>query len=172
MSKSLGNYIGVAELPSEMFGKIMSISDELMLRYYELLTREDVAALKAALGNGSAHPMELKKRLGEILVARFHGADASTAARSGFEERFQERHLDTSKLDEFVVEDSGAKLSLPHVMRAAGLVASTSEARRLIKQKAVRLDGAAVISEEVERPGAGEATLEVGKRRAVRLRFR
>jgi tyrosyl-tRNA synthetase len=171
MSKSLGNYIGVAEPPSEMFGKIMSISDELMLRYYELLTSEDAGALKAALAGGNAHPMELKKRLGQILVARFHGEKASAAARAGFEERFQERHLDASKLDEFVIEDSGPKLSLPHIMRAAGLVASTSEARRLIKQKAVRLDGAAVTSEEAERPDAAEATLEVGKRRAVRLRF-
>jgi tyrosyl-tRNA synthetase len=171
MSKSLGNYIGVAEPPGEIFGKIMSISDDLMLRYYELLTSEDAAALGRAIGDGSAHPMELKKRLGEILVARFHGADAAAAACAAFEQRFQERRLDASKLDEFVVEDAAAMLSLPHVMRAAGLVASTSEARRLIKQKGVRLDGKTAESEEVERPAASEAVLEVGKRRAVRLRF-
>ncbi len=171
MSKSLGNYIGVAEPPQEIFGKVMSISDELMLRYYELLTAEDGTALRRALADGSAHPMELKKRLAELLTGRFHGADAAAAARRGFEERFQRGHLDHDSLPELRVDGTAATLSLPHVMQAAGLVKSTSEARRLLKQRAVRVDGETVAAEELPRGAAAERILEVGKRRAVRLRF-
>src|SRR4029450_9666236 len=92
MSKSLGNYIGVAEPPGEIFGKIMSISDELMLRYYELLTDEDLPPLRAALAAGTTHPMDAKKRLGELLVTRFHGADAAAAARRAFAARLPQRY--------------------------------------------------------------------------------
>lgn len=171
MSKSLGNYIGVAEPAEEIFGKIMSISDDLMLRYYELLTTKDVAALREGLAAGRVHPMDCKKRLGEILVERFHDRTAASAARRGFEERFQQGHLDVAALAEVRVQLTEGKISLPRVMREADLVGSNSEARRLIKQRGVRIDGTTVEGEEYE-PASGEgAVLEVGKRRAVRLRF-
>jgi tyrosyl-tRNA synthetase len=169
MSKSLGNYIGVAEPPEEIFGKIMSISDELMLRYYELLTREDAGVVRDRIEAGELHPMDAKKRLGEILVTRFHDAEAARRARAGFEERFQQRHLDASALPEIVVA-AAEKVWLPRLMRDAGLVKSSAEARRLIHQHGVRLNGETIIQEELPRP-RGELVLEVGKRRAVRVRF-
>jgi tyrosyl-tRNA synthetase len=170
MSKSLGNYIGVAEPPAEIFGKVMSISDERMLRYYELLTSEDVTALRAALAGGSVHPMEMKKRLGELLVARFHGADAASAARQGFEQRFQQHHLDADGLDEVTVTPADGRLWLPGLLHAAKLVKSNSEARRLLKQRAVRIDGETVEGEDYACSGGRQLVVEVGKRRAVRVR--
>jgi len=171
MSKSLGNYIGVAESAEEIFGKIMSISDELMLRYYELLTTEDVTGLRQEVASGRAHPMDCKKRLGSILVERFHGQDAAAAARRGFEERFQQGRLDVEALPDFRVDASGGTISLPRVMRDAGLVSSNSEARRLIKQRGVRVDGTTVDGEDFTPASQRPAVLEVGKRRAVRLLF-
>jgi tyrosyl-tRNA synthetase len=171
MSKSLGNYIGVAEPAEEIFGKIMSISDDLMLRYYELLTTEDVTQLRQTLAEGRAHPMDCKKKLGEILVERFHDPGAASAARHAFEERFQQGHLDVEALPEVRVETTGGTISLPRIMREAGLVGSNSEARRLIKQRGVRVDGTTVEGEEYTPASQEPAILEVGKRRAVRLRF-
>jgi tyrosyl-tRNA synthetase len=170
MSKSLGNYIGVAEPPDEIFGKLMSISDTLMLRYYELLTGEDVAALRDGIGGGTLHPMDAKKRLGEMLVERFYDASAASAARRGFEERFQRGHVDVAGLP--VVEfPATEKLSLPGMLVASGIVSSNSDARRLIRQQAVRINGEKVAGEEITRPG-DEVLVEVGKRRAVQWRFK
>jgi tyrosyl-tRNA synthetase len=169
MSKSLGNYIGVAEPPEEIFGKVMSISDDLMLRYYELLTDEDVAVLRRRIDNAALHPMEAKKQLAEILVTRFYDAAAARHARAGFEERFQQHHLDASALPEVVIA-AGERVWLPGLMREAGLVKSNGEGRRLIQQRAVRVDGTTVMEEELSRPSA-EVVIEVGKRRAVRVRF-
>jgi tyrosyl-tRNA synthetase len=171
MSKSLGNYIGVAEAPEEIFGKVMSVSDELMLRYYELLTLEDTASLRGRIEAATTHPMEAKKELAQILVGRFHGEDAAQRARMGFEERFQKGKLDVASLDEVLWADPAPRVWLPALLREARLVQSSSEGRRLIKQRAVRVDGATVSEEDIERPAADEFVLEVGKRRAVRVRF-
>jgi tyrosyl-tRNA synthetase len=170
MSKSLGNYVGVAEPPGEIFGKVMSIDDVLMLRWFELLTEVDVEALRRGLANDSEHPMELKKRLAEMLTARFHGAAAATTARRAFEERFQARHLDAAALAEIAVAARDGALWLPGALSQAGLVKSNSEARRLIKQGAVRIDGRPVDGEVYPCAAAAELVLEVGKRRAVRIR--
>jgi tyrosyl-tRNA synthetase len=170
MSKSLGNYIGVAEPPAEIFGKIMSISDTLMLRYYELLTAEDLTALRRALDAGGMHPMDAKKRLGELLVTRFHGAPAALEARRAFEERFQQRVLDSAALDEIQVTPREGSIWLPGLLHDAKLVKSNSEARRLLKQRAVRIDGATVESEDYPCTQTGQLVLEVGKRRAIRVR--
>jgi tyrosyl-tRNA synthetase len=169
MSKSLDNYIGVAEPPEEIFGKIMSISDPLMLRYFELLTTEDMAALRDGIAGGTVHPMDAKKRLGEILVARFHDEAAAASARKAFEERFQKGHIDTTALPvvRFPATDT---IKLPELLLASGVVSSNSEARRLIRQRAVRLNGERVANEEMMRPG-DEVLVEVGKRRAVQWRF-
>ena len=170
MSKSLGNYVGVAEPPGEIFGKVMSISDELMLRWYELLTDVDLAALRRDLESGGAHPMDAKKRLAETLTARFHGAEAGGAARRGFEERFQQRHLDTGALDEVAATRKDGALWLPGLLHQAGLVKSNSDARRLLKQRAVRIDGTTVESDQFACAAGAELVLEVGKRRAIRVR--
>ena len=171
MSKSLNNYIGVTEPPAEIFGKLMSISDPLMERYYELLTNEDVRALSQAIADSREHPMTAKKRLGEILVGRLHSPKAAAVARHDFEKRFQQGQLDADRLAEIEVREGAATVWLPAIMRQAGFVASNSEARRLIKQHGVRLNGTTVVSEEVPRGDRQELVLEVGKRRAVRLRF-
>jgi tyrosyl-tRNA synthetase len=171
MSKSLGNYIGVAESPDEMFGKLMSISDPLMVRYYELLTGEDTTALARSIEAGRVHPMEAKKRLGEMLVERFHGAAEATSARHRFEERFQQGHLDLQTVPEIEIRSDDASIWLPGLMREAGLVKSNSEARRLLKQHGVRVNGTTVSEEELPRGSETELLLEVGKRRAVRVRF-
>jgi tyrosyl-tRNA synthetase len=171
MSKSLGNYIGVAEPPAEIFGKIMSISDPLMLRYYELLTAEDVTGLRAALSTGSRHPMDAKKHLGELLVARFHGVEAAREARRAFEQRFQEHQLDAEALEEIGVTLQDGHVWLPGLLHEAKLVKSNSEARRLLKQRAVRIDGTTVESEAYSCGGARQLVLEVGKRRAIRVRI-
>jgi tyrosyl-tRNA synthetase len=170
MSKSLGNYVGVAEPPGEIFGKVMSISDELMLRWYELLTHEDVAALRDAIASGRVHPMDAKKHLAEVLVDRFHDAEAAGAARAAFEERFQHRHLDTATLGEFVATAVDGRVFLPALLHQAGLVKSNSDARRLIKQRAVRIDGATVASEDIACVAGTQLVIEVGKRRAIRVR--
>ena len=167
MSKSLGNYIGVAEPPAEIFGKVMSISDELMLRYYELLTEQDEARVKLMT---AANPMDAKKHLAGLLVERFHGVAAAGEARRAFEERFQQRHLDVEALDEIAVVPKDGRIWLPGLLSQANLVKSNSEARRLLKQRAVRIDGATVESEEYECASAQQLVLEVGKRRAIRVR--
>jgi tyrosyl-tRNA synthetase len=163
MSKSLGNYIGVAEPPTEIFGKVMSISDQLMLRYYELLTDLDLAEVKRT---AAADPMGTKKQLAALLVERFHGADAAAAARHGFEERFQQRRLDVDALDEFSVTAKDGKIWLPGLLHDAKLVKSNSEARRLLKRAVHRrCDGE---SEEYHLEVVSWCS--VGKRRAIRVR--
>jgi tyrosyl-tRNA synthetase len=114
--------------------------------------------------------MDAKKRLGEMLVERFHDATAAAAARRGFEERFQRGHVDVAALPviEFPLTE---RIKLPEMMVTSGIASSNSEARRLIRQQAVRMNGEKVTSEEMARPG-DEVVVEVGKRRAVQWRFR
>jgi tyrosyl-tRNA synthetase len=171
MSKSLGNHIGVAEPAEEIFGKIMSISDDMMWRYYELLSGVEIAPLKSEVEAGRRHPMDVKKDLAETIARRFAGDEEGGAARRSFEQRFQARHIDPADLDEVTVSAVEGKVQILQVLRSAGLVASNSEARRLIKQRAVRIDGTTVSGEEVSCGDGHSALLEVGKRRAVRLRF-
>ncbi len=169
MSKSLGNYIGVAEPPGEIFGKAMSISDELMLRWYELLTDVDVADLRQRLADGREHPMAAKKALAETLAARFHDAAAAAAARQAFEQRFQQRQLDTGSLAVVTAPRRDGALWLPGLLAAHQLASSNSEARRLLRQRAVRIDGVTVEQEQFPCEAGTELVLEVGKRRAVRV---
>jgi len=114
--------------------------------------------------------MEAKKALAETLVARFHGADAGNAARHGFEERFQQRHLDTGSLEEVVATSKDGAVWLPGLLSQAKLVKSNSDARRLLKQRAVRIDGTTIESEQFACAAGAELVLEVGKRRAIRVR--
>ncbi len=171
MSKSLGNSIGITEPPAEMFGKIMSISDALMLRYFELLTSEDVEGLREAIATGRAHPMEVKKRLAHVLVARFHGADAAVDAEGGFARRFQRREL-PADIPTVAIRTHHVAVGVVDVIASSGLVGSRSEARRMVSQGAVRVDG-----ERVSGPDAQIATarrriiLQVGPRRIRAVEF-
>lgn len=159
MSKSYGNHVGVKDAPADMFGKIMSVSDELMWRYYELLTEEDVAASRAK------HPMEAKKFLASSIVGRFHGAAAGAEARTNFESVFSKKE-EPENLTDFSVPRAG--LDPVELIVTAGLAASKSEARRLIEQGGVQLAGHRVsLGEKIS--VAEPAVLKVGKRRFVRL---
>ncbi len=173
MSKSLGNYVGITDDPGSMFGKLMSVSDDLMFRYYELLSSMDmdeIAGLKRDMEQGSLHPREVKVRLAMELVARFHGDEAAKKARDGFDAQFRRGEI-PEDIPEFVLPgdmDRNA-VFLPRVLKEAGLVKSASEARRLIKQGAVSIDGQKVSGDEVAVAEDG-AVIKVGKRRFVRLK--
>jgi tyrosyl-tRNA synthetase len=166
MSKSLGNYIGINEAPEEMFGKIMSISDVLMWRYYELLSDKNLQQIQAArsgIESGELHPMDLKKSLGAELVGRFHGTDAAQAARDYFETRYQKRS---------VPKDIKKQFSAPESIWICQLLAdelkfakSRGEARRLIMQGAVKVDGQVITDVNFHFRGDVHQILEVGKSR-------
>jgi tyrosyl-tRNA synthetase len=138
MSKSVGNYIAVEDKPEEMFGKLMSISDTLMFRYYELLTSEDLAGVKAA------HPMEAKQALAALIVARYHGAEAGQQARAAFQQKFQEREFPSDPDVRLILTQAdlreGQTISLVDLVAKTGLVPSKSEARRLIIQGGLEVD--------------------------------
>lgn len=138
MSKSLGNYIALEDKPEEMFGKIMSISDTLMHRYYELLTTEDLGRVT------TLHPMESKQALAEQIVVRYYGAEAGQAARAVFQQKFQEKEFPTEPDARVVltkVDLKDGKIGLVDVIARTGLVPSKSEARRLVAQGGVEVDG-------------------------------
>ena len=139
MSKSVGNYIALEDKPGDMFGKIMSISDDLMVRYYELLTTEDLAKVKAA------HPMEAKQQLAQLLVMRYHGEEAARQAREGFQQKFQEKEFPNEPdvrlcLTKIDLKGDGT-ISLTDLVAKTGLVPSKSEARRLIIQGGLEVNG-------------------------------
>ncbi|MCG6897022.1 MAG: tyrosine--tRNA ligase [Thiocapsa sp.] len=171
MSKSLGNYIGITDSPDDMFGKIMSISDDLMWRYFELLSARDMSEIQAwkeAVAEG-ANPRDIKFELGLELVARFHDVASARAALDHFVARFQRGAL-PDEIPERTLPAAGA-VPIANLLKDAGLVRSTSEAIRLIGQGAVRVDG-----ERVEDPrlgcAAGSAHVyQVGKRRVARVRL-
>jgi len=173
MGKSLGNYIGINEPADEIFGKIMSISDELMLRYYELLSDlplPELQLLREGVKDGSVHPMEAKKQLGRELVARYHGADSATAAEENFVKRFRDHQL-PEELEEITLTLEGDKVLLCKVLTEAGLVKSNSEGRRAIQQGGVKVNSDKVANEHLEL-AAGEYILQVGKRRVARVSLR
>ncbi|MGH3054207.1 MAG: tyrosine--tRNA ligase, partial [Gaiellaceae bacterium] len=172
MSKSLANAIGIADPPEEIFGKIMSISDVMMLRYYELLTSENVSVLRAQIQSGALHPMEAKKRLAQMLVARFFDEPSGRRALEGFERQFQKRELPENLRRYTWNKPSEVVPSLPRVVTASGIASSMSEARRLIQQGAVRVDGQRIEDPYfVFPPTQAEAVLQVGPRRVVAIDF-
>jgi tyrosyl-tRNA synthetase len=177
MSKSLGNYVGVTESPDEMFGKIMSVSDELMLRWYDVLEAERAEAVRSEIASGGLHPREAKARLAEGQVRRFHGEEAAAGARLRFDERFRRKGLPAEMLANHEVRlRLPSELQLPELLVEGGLAKSKSEARRLISQGAVRVEGKVVSSERYptdtgSAAGAGALVVEVGKRRALRFIF-
>jgi tyrosyl-tRNA synthetase len=170
MSKSLGNYIGIAEPPDQMFGKVMSISDDLMWRYFDLVsfrTNAEIARLKAECAAGR-NPRDVKFELGVEIVDRFHGAGTGAQARDGFVARFQQGAL-PEDLVEVTLAAGAAGVGLAHVLKGAELVPSTSEAMRQIKQGAVRVDGARVEDAALVFLPGSTHVFQVGKRRLARV---
>ena len=168
MSKSLGNYIGINEAPDTQFGKLMSISDELMWRYFELLSFRplgDVAALKKSVSDGR-NPRDVKFELGVEIVDRFHGAGAGARARDAFVARFQQGHV-PEKIDQVSLTTDGTPQRLANILKGAGLVSSTSDGNRMIDQGAVRVGDAAESLQKVtgrdHSLGPGKYLLQVGK---------
>jgi len=173
MSKSLGNYIGILEPPEEQFGKVMRISDELMWRYYRLVTRipeEEIDEMEKAVQEGKLHPMEAKKRLAETIVKTFHGEEAAKRAREHFERVFSKREL-PENIPEPKVTVSENPIWLPKLLKLVGLVSSTSEGRRQIRGGGVRIDGRKVLDENLKVDLLEkEFILQVGKRRFARIK--
>ncbi|MGJ8669005.1 MAG: tyrosine--tRNA ligase [Oceanococcus sp.] len=171
MSKSLGNYIGINESPSEMFGKLMSISDELMWRYYELLSFMPLAELqrrRQAVADGGLHPKQAKMELAEEITARFSNVQEARQAREGFDKRFAQGEL-PDEIPEKNLSVSSDGIGLAHLLREVGLVSSTSEAMRMLKQNAVKVDQQrANDPKSMFFPGS-EVLLQVGKRRIARV---
>jgi tyrosyl-tRNA synthetase len=171
MSKSLGNYIGIAEPAAEIFGKLMRVSDELMWRYIDLLSFQPAAAVKGwkdQVAKGG-NPREVKVRFAKEIVARFHSAAAADAAEKDFEQRFRHGGL-PDEIPEVTVNAKGA-VTFAQVLKLASLVESTSEANRLIEQGGVKIDGG-VLSDRGLRAESGKSYLvQVGKRRVARVRI-
>ncbi len=173
MSKSLGNYIGILEPPEEQFGKVMRISDDLMWRYYRLVTRvpeEEIEEMERAVKEGRLHPMEAKKRLAETIVKTFHGEEAAKRAREHFERVFSRREL-PENIPEPEITVPENPVWLPRLLKEAGLVKSTSEGRRQIRGGGVRVDGEKVLDENAKIDVLSkEVILQVGKRRFARVK--
>ncbi len=170
MSKSLHNYIAITEPPAEMFGKLMSISDDLMWRYFELLSFRpltEIARLQQSVEEG-ANPRDVKFELAEEIVARFHSPSGAGAAKAEFVARFREGAL-PSDIPERSVASIEGRLGLPRLLKAAGLVGSNAEAMRLIAQGAVRIDGARVEDRGLELPAGSEHVYQVGKRKFAKV---
>ena len=172
MSKSLGNYIGIAEPPAEMFGKLMSISDDLMWRYFELLSFDkslaEIERLRAAAMAGALNPRDCKVELALELVARFHDPAAAAGAREEFERRFRHGAL-PDEMPEVTVSATGGSLPIANLLKEAGLTGSTSEALRLIDQGGVRIDGDKIEDRGLLLAVGTCAVFQVGKRRFARV---
>ncbi len=173
MSKSLGNYIGINEPADEIFGKIMSVSDDLMIRYYELLsdmTLAELEKLKTGIKDGSVHPMEAKKQLGREMVARYHGMSAANQAEENFVRRFRDNQT-PDEMPEVKLSSPEEKALLCKVLAQADLVKSNSEGRRAIQQGGVKVNGEKISDENLEIVCHGEYVIQVGKRRFARVIF-
>ncbi|KFB67961.1 tyrosine--tRNA ligase [Candidatus Accumulibacter vicinus] len=170
MSKSLGNYVGINEPPDEMFGKLMSISDGLMWRYFELLSFrsiENITGLQDEVMEGR-NPREVKVLLAQEIVARFHGASAAVRAQADFDARFRQGAI-PDDIPEVNLLASDRSLSIAQVLKQAGLTSSTSESLRMIQQGGVRIDGARIDDKHLMLPAKGSFVLQVGKRKFARV---
>ncbi|AKP88182.1 tyrosine--tRNA ligase [Achromobacter sp. SIMBA_011] len=169
MSKSKGNYIGISESPDSMFGKLMSISDTLMWRYFELLSfrsLEDIAALRQEI-DGGRNPRDAKVMLAQEIIARFHSAKAADDALAAFEARFRDGAIPEDMPE---VSIGGAPVGILKLLREAGLVASGSEAQRNVEQGGVRVNGDRVEDKSLQLP-AGTYVVQVGKRKFARVKL-
>ena len=172
MSKSLGNYIGIDEPANEIFGKVMSIPDSMIARYYEWLTdvpTKEVSDIKDSLENDSANPMDLKKRVAKLLVSEYHDTDAAATAQTFFEKTIQGNELPEDIQEHILATDvSQTGVRLSNILTEAGITSSTGEARRLIEQGAIKLDNEPVTS-NLDSSELKKGVLRIGRRRYLRL---
>ena len=170
MSKSLDNYIGINEAPGEMFGKIMSISDDLMWRYYELLSAKsssEIEELKQQAQEGR-NPRDIKFELGEEIITRFHSQKDAVAAREEFIQRFKQGKM-PDDIPEVEIPAPDGHLMIGHILKAANLVPSTAEALRMIKQGAVKIDGEKISDQKLSLEAGTTYVYQVGKRRFAKV---
>ena len=170
MSKSLGNYVGINEAPAEIFGKLMSISDDLMWRYIELLSFESLATVrkwKAEVAEGR-NPRDIKAGFAQEIVARFHGKPAAAGALADFEARFKQGAV-PEDIPEFTIPATGDGIPLPQVLKHARLTSSTSDALRMLEQGGVKLDGARVSDKGLRLAQGQTVVVQVGKRKFARV---
>ena len=173
MSKSLDNYIGITESADDIYGKVLSISDTLMFRYYELLSdlsAAEIEILSQDMQEGRIHPKEVKKKLARELTSRFYGEEESVRAEKSFEQVFKHHGL-PENIPELILQKADGEIWLPKLLVEAGLTGSTSEARRLIKQQAVSLDGEKVLDIGFSVQPDQDVLVKVGKRRFAKIRF-
>ena len=173
MSKSKGNYVGINEAPDDMFGKLMSISDELMWRYFLLLSFRpmgEISALRRECEEGR-NPRDAKVALAQEIVARFHSRDAAERALASFEARFRGGALPES-MPEVTIETAGAGIAVANLAKQAGVVDSTSEALRLIAGRGLKVDGEVVADKGVTVPAGATVVVQAGKRRFARVTVR
>ncbi len=172
MSKSLGNYIGITDSADDIFGKILSIPDSIMFRYYELLSdlsTSDIAALQGDMEGGTAHPKEVKKGLARELTARYYGDTAAIKAEENFERVFKQHGVPDDIVEKIM--PAGGEIWLPRLLADTDLVKGTGEGRRMIKQNAVSLDGEKINSDEHQVVATGKVLIQVGKRRFCKVVF-
>ncbi|MCW8964363.1 MAG: tyrosine--tRNA ligase [Gammaproteobacteria bacterium] len=170
MSKSLNNYIGIADAPDDMFGKIMSISDDLMWRYFELLSfrpLDEIADFKGRVEQGE-NPRDIKFLLAEEIIARFHSEEAATTARGGFIAQFQKGAV-PDDIPEVELDGGDEGIPAANLLKDAGLVSSTSDAHRMVKQGAVKMDGEKMSDSRVKITAGGPYIFQVGKRRFAKV---
>jgi tyrosyl-tRNA synthetase len=170
MSKSLNNYIGITDAPNEMFGKIMSISDDLMWRYYELLSFKPIEIIKGykdKIAQG-ANPRDVKIDLAKELIERFHDSAAAEAAHQEFINRFQKGALPDDMPEMDIVTENG-EIAITNLLKDAGLVVSTSDAMRMIKQGAAKIEGEKVTDNKLIIKAGSSAVYQVGKRKFAKI---
>jgi tyrosyl-tRNA synthetase len=170
MSKSYGNYVGINEPPREIFGKLMSVSDELMWRYYELLSfrsNEEIARFKQEVGEGR-NPRDIKVLLAQEIVERFHSRKDAEAALADFEARFRQGAI-PDDIEQVAMACGPEGMPIAQVLKQAGLTASTSEAMRMIEQGGVRLDGEKLSDRALNLKPGSNVVLQVGKRKFARV---
>ena len=171
MSKSLGNYIGIDEPAKEIVGKVMSISDELMVKYWELvggIGPDEIAALKGELANGQKHPRKIKMELARRIAARFHGEEAADEAEAGFDAQFRNKEV-PDEMETFPYTWQQEKERLANILASCGAVKSAGEVRRLIKQGGISLNGEKIDDTEIGIT-PGEYVVRLGKKRYVKIR--
>ena len=170
MSKSLNNYIGINDAPNDMFGKIMSVSDDLMWRYFELLSfrsLEDIDGFRQAVADGE-NPRNIKFKLAEEIITRFHDSTAAAKAQADFIQRFQKNAI-PDEMPEFQLESEDGTLAIGYALKASQLCSSTSEALRMIAQGAVKIDGEKVLDKSKLINSGETVVLQVGKRKYARV---
>ncbi|ADG82711.1 tyrosyl-tRNA synthetase [Thermincola ferriacetica] len=174
MSKSLGNYIGITESPREMYGKTMSIADELMIRYFELVTPVSLAEIRdieEGMKNGALHPRDVKMRLAREIVTMYHGREAALKAEEEFKSIFQKKEL-PDEIPEYVLDKNQleeGEIWLPKLMALAGLVSSSSEGRRLVIQGGVRVNDKKVVDPAAKVQPENGMIIKAGKRKFVKI---